>query len=1231
MREIFQWKMASTPIKKSPIEPGQRVQIPSSTSPAKNSVGDNFIVGTVQFVGTTAFATGTWVGIELDQPLGKNDGSVQGQNYFKCKPNYGVFVRAPQVRVISDDTSASTAAAKDEPVQEKPAKSENPASQVSSRKVAKDESVDRRLTLQPSSSVSLERPPIDRRMSMLPTSVSGSGATTPTSALPPSMPTGAGGIKTVPLKDYEELKMKMRIIETHRLEDRDRLKDYERCKSELSELQLSFSKAQQKLKEVQQELAQVKKSSKDSQVEREDLQEKFAEMSVNLEMMTLDKEMAEEKAELLQQEVEVLKERVEELTLDLDLMKQERHHDSLDASAGAPAEASSLEHEQLEKQNERLREALVKLRDVSTATENELTKKLRALEREHASLAEMKQHYEELRGKSRDLEEQLEFVKEQLDDALENNELVERLTEKNLKLTEQLEDARAVIDDLETLKELNEELEENHVENEKQLLTELEERDRIIRENDQVIEDLRTSLADYENTIVQFRDLVKRLQADLQSLREKVSDEGMTKGLTSQTQEMLDLNMKLQTSSLKSFAKAIELELKALEASQALEQAQCFQAYLSPVFFEKDADALKALLLVQRVVFKCDLVARFIDDQRRSEMKLSAMEMMSLNLLKQKSQTLASLCVEMADTMRYGGADRFLECAKVYHEFVSAEKKLDSCLDLLKHGDLHRDASATVDVVRLINQAEHLVHQFHADTRYTNQPVVRVLKSWESSSDIVKSAFKILTTHVATDLGGPIAEDLEKCVSVVGVHEKEVDALLTPVVSAIRNLGKVVSEFEESRAIVSAADWKKMGDISVTLDQLHSFVQALTQNVTQHIADCVDAGMGVDVSEMEQIIIEVGQKVFGQQDVIVFDGLKNRLRRIAEDVQKLYERLLDTNNLEKRVSQPEPWKLRADALKQERTNNIELEQKVQNLGEEIVSVKRELGRKEESLQQSTLKIEILEKRIDTLRQQSSVVDHYEKELDSMKQQQQMYTSTMESLQSELEALEKDNASLRKKLKKAETGTRKRVPGVGTTGTGDAVQSPEAKMDVLSLKTCLELLHEENARLRGSWLNQAVTELSNDSVMCNSKLKELAQPASDSMRYLSQEAKSILKDIQLTSASMRIVNLTQAPTPSELRKKWTSRVKLPEYEFNQQLTMLNTLKRRSMKLQRQVEEWKLDMKQSVKALKSLETPKHGSVKLGRVHVPQVQDIKSSTALSVHLDRQEFRQLHAIFAI
>uniref|UniRef100_A0A8D0AN83 Kinesin family member 13B n=1 Tax=Sander lucioperca TaxID=283035 RepID=A0A8D0AN83_SANLU len=70
------------------------------------TVGSNK-AGAVRYVGMTQFADGVWVGVELDTPVGKNDGSVGGHRYFQCKPGYGVLVR-PDRLSCRDRTSRRT-------------------------------------------------------------------------------------------------------------------------------------------------------------------------------------------------------------------------------------------------------------------------------------------------------------------------------------------------------------------------------------------------------------------------------------------------------------------------------------------------------------------------------------------------------------------------------------------------------------------------------------------------------------------------------------------------------------------------------------------------------------------------------------------------------------------------------------------------------------------------------------------------------------------------------------------------------------------------------------------------------------------------------------------------------------------------------------------------------------------------------------------------------------------
>ena len=58
--------------------------------------------GIVRFCGHTAFAPGKWIGIELFEPHGKNNGTLQGRTYWTpCEPNHGIFVRPSQVKILA--------------------------------------------------------------------------------------------------------------------------------------------------------------------------------------------------------------------------------------------------------------------------------------------------------------------------------------------------------------------------------------------------------------------------------------------------------------------------------------------------------------------------------------------------------------------------------------------------------------------------------------------------------------------------------------------------------------------------------------------------------------------------------------------------------------------------------------------------------------------------------------------------------------------------------------------------------------------------------------------------------------------------------------------------------------------------------------------------------------------------------------------------------------------------
>lgn len=66
--------------------------------------GDDERRGVVKYVGDVKEipnGTGAWVGIHLDEPVGKNDGSINGSRYWgePSQMHHGVFVRPERVEI----------------------------------------------------------------------------------------------------------------------------------------------------------------------------------------------------------------------------------------------------------------------------------------------------------------------------------------------------------------------------------------------------------------------------------------------------------------------------------------------------------------------------------------------------------------------------------------------------------------------------------------------------------------------------------------------------------------------------------------------------------------------------------------------------------------------------------------------------------------------------------------------------------------------------------------------------------------------------------------------------------------------------------------------------------------------------------------------------------------------------------------------------------------------------
>lgn len=77
----------------------------SSLNSSKFNVGDRVICNLktgklnayIRFIGKTQFGSGIWIGVELINGDGKNDGEIQGVRYFQCPEKKGLFLRPTMI------------------------------------------------------------------------------------------------------------------------------------------------------------------------------------------------------------------------------------------------------------------------------------------------------------------------------------------------------------------------------------------------------------------------------------------------------------------------------------------------------------------------------------------------------------------------------------------------------------------------------------------------------------------------------------------------------------------------------------------------------------------------------------------------------------------------------------------------------------------------------------------------------------------------------------------------------------------------------------------------------------------------------------------------------------------------------------------------------------------------------------------------------------------------------
>ncbi|KAI1139825.1 CAP-Gly domain-containing protein [Hypoxylon sp. FL0543] len=1176
----------------SPIAVGQTIQLPDGRN------------GVVRYVGQAHFAPGEWVGVELEDDSGKNDGAVQGERYFDCSPGKGMFVRPATVTILQAAPAPKTAA---------PIRRGSRTSTVGRSGSVTDSTMNKRMSLnapspspvprtsrpsslvrsptksptkqlgtaassvansrtgtpsnarvssigartrpslggartpmgppalpsagprrQPSASSTagrsvsgVTRPPgarvstapvrprvtsgrvrsgdslsgneggnrsgldsplksdgelttspvrsrtraLEKLTSAGPSSATSSRAPasatttrTPASAGPSSRPAASNAVS----RENEDLKAKLKVLERKRLEDREKSKEIERLQEQRDKFESINKKIESKFQTTAQENMTLRKQLKEAEDRLEQIEALQAEHDTVMELATLDREMAEETAEVYKAELEALKQKAEELELEVEVLREENAEY---AQGMSPEERASAGWLQMERHNERLREALIRLRDLTQQQEEESRAQIKALEKDLEDFDAIKEQYEIAKEKLLESETRAEDLRQQLDDNLGAEAMIEQLSYEKLQQSEHINELKAVIDDLEALKEINDELEVNHVQNEKEMQEELDFKDSIIAEQARRAAEKDDTIGDMEYTLSRFRELVTNLQTDLEDMRASHAvNEAESEQLNSKSRAMMDLNQKLQISAAKTQVKTIDLELQRMDAQEAQQHLQIVKLFL-PESYNADRDSVLALLRFRRLAFKANLLHGFVKERINGQPQPGHEDDLFAGCdALDKLTWVSSMCDRFVNAISHCSLEDFAKYEGALYELEPVERALNTWIDGLRRDELKEKQCAS-ELQRTIALMTHLgeVHISEGLESFADEMQMKSILM-QSHLESAATAFNV-TKDMVQRIIPPNGDEDE-----LAQHfAKKSEAVITQTRSAKVIISKAVRSLEDLRA----------RSLALTPDTAEAFEQC--ESASQELAE-MSRKIGLDLhallseegraepftyTDVQNTVHRTVMTAFSSAESDLFSTYLSKLRVLTGQMTDLAAVCADLSQTQEFERSPAPWILRAQELKALKTIPVDAEEELRQLKEHYNEARRTIALRDENLSTAMLRIETLEARMRDANTKASRIADLEQQIVDAQELVASLKKDIEQQDREAKTLEAD----RDKWKKIAGDSRAFGDEAGSDGSrakagqeravATAREMDALKNDIASLQAAVRYLREDNRRARAT--------------------------------------------------------------------------------------------------------------------------------------------------------------------
>ncbi|CAC5389283.1 DCTN1 [Mytilus coruscus] len=863
-------------------------------------------------------------------------------------------------------------------------------------------------------------------------------------------------------------------------------------------------------------------------------------------------------SEGLQQEVENLKEKVEELTVDLEILRSEI------SEKGTDGVASDYQVKQLEQQNERLRDALVKMRDLSNQEKNDAARKTKLNEDMSKESTALKKDKEKLQSEVASLQAEMIDLKDQVDAALGAEEMVETLTERNLKLEDKIQSLEEELADLEALHEMNEELQENARESELELREDMDLANGKVAEYKRKLDATSETIADYESTISKFRELVTSLKESIRELQSKQAEAGQKEA----TPTIETFDFKAKFAETKAYAKTIDMELRKLEVAQANKHIAMLQSFMPDFFVNRggDHDAVLMLLMIPRIIGKAEMLSSQVKEKfelteginRETVLKTHKAEQSSFgnNVILMLS-TLQAVLRQYESALNTCSTDLLLKIGTLLPEMNAHEKSMDYFVDLLRKDTL--DETVSLDLL------EKSIAYF--------QQLYTVHLSSEKVDCTSMMADKIRLTTNATASGRTgtnrniyLDEDLETCCNDTRTCARKIKRRLpqkqgpaTPL-----NFGK------EIQALLSEA--------GKNITHIVRSLQYTAAGAMQQAALLTDSE-GLLPKKIEEIAYQATDKVYGKEDNGPYDTLRKSFGMVVGAMNKLANAMengeYDFDGTHEKMPLA-PVKVRADMLRTQIADIELMKHRMATKDEEIVELKKKLLMKQEELSSQQIRLGLLEKKVENAtRDSDDRTDQMQRKMDDQlaqfKKKEKQYEETLDSLQADIDALEQEKYELKERLKVL--SKKSLLEGISRQASATSPlspmggmsismqESPVLQQQIVTLKEALKFTKNENIRLQADQMKEKMAKLPPLRIQINLEIPDGFPGAAD-LKNLVKQTVELQNEVNNLCSHPRVVDITKRKPGLEPASQSVDPVK----ELIARTTLLTLLEKKMQELQ-----------------------------------------------------------------